>query len=110
MQQHHQSDKSSLTIIIPCCNEEESLPLLFKRLDQLIASDDCSITCTILFIDDGSRDSTPQEIKQYAGPVRDIILSRNFGKENAMFACGWVLVQTPYELRIQQTFTGIAIL
>ncbi|MFK3576341.1 glycosyltransferase family 2 protein [Bifidobacterium thermacidophilum] len=87
MQQHHQSDKSSLTIIIPCCNEEESLPLLFKRLDQLIASDDCSIICTILFIDDGSRDSTPQEIKQYAGPVRDIILSRNFGKENAMFAC-----------------------
>lgn len=38
--------ESSLTIIVPCCNEEESLPLLFKRLDQLIANDDRGITYT----------------------------------------------------------------
>lgn len=42
-QQHYQSDKSSLTITVPCCNEEEPLPLLFKRLDQLVASDDRGI-------------------------------------------------------------------
>lgn len=81
--------KSSLTIIVPSYSEEESLPLLFKRLDQLIANDDRGITYTILFIDDGSRDGTPQEIKQYAESrawVDYINLSRNFGKENAMFA------------------------
>lgn len=81
--------KSSLTIIVPCYNEEESLPLLFKRLDQLVANDDRGIAYTILFIDDGSRDGTPREIKQYAESrawVDYIILSRNFGKENAMFA------------------------
>ena len=81
--------KSSLTIIVPCYNEEESLPLLFKRLDRLIVEDDCGIEYTILLIDDGSRDDTAQEIKQYAATrayVDYIILSRNFGKENAMFA------------------------
>lgn len=82
------AEKRTLTILIPCYNEQESLPLLFERMDKLVAASG-TLNYTILFVDDGSKDSTRSLIKGYAKThsyVEYIFLSRNFGKEKAIFA------------------------
>lgn len=80
--------KKTITILVPCYNEQESLPILFDRLDHLIYNTD-SLEYTVLFVDDGSKDRTRALIKEYANThsyVEYIFLSRNFGKEKAMYA------------------------
>jgi glycosyltransferase involved in cell wall biosynthesis len=76
------------TILIPCYNEEASLPILFEELYKLIDKHS-DYNWELLFINDGSKDQTLEIIKEQAAK-KDIIkfvdLSRNFGKENAMLA------------------------
>lgn len=78
----------SITILIPCYNEEESLPSLYTRLSDLV--DDISgYQFEILFVNDGSQDNTIQIIKNLSHTdqrIRYVDLSRNFGKEIAMIA------------------------
>ncbi|ROT86978.1 glycosyl hydrolase [Bifidobacterium mongoliense] len=80
----------SVTILIPCYNEQEVLTELFSRLDQLIThTEQQSYSLNCLFVDDGSSDDTQSMIKDYSTKksyVDYIFLSRNFGKEKAMFA------------------------
>lgn len=81
--------KPTVTILIPCFNEEEVLPTLFSRLQTLEERERQNTEFSFLFIDDGSSDSTRNFIKQFAETndcVKYIFLSRNFGKEKAMFA------------------------
>lgn len=76
-----------LSIIIPCFNEESSLPVLYKRLTENLKK--TGREYEILFVDDGSKDKTLSIIKDFAkadSSVRFISLSRNFGKESAMYA------------------------
>lgn len=85
--------KPSLCIVIPCYNEQEVLPITapqFKRELELlqergyIAEDSC-----ILFVNDGSSDTTWEIIESLAksDPVfRGICLSRNRGHQNALLA------------------------
>lgn len=47
---------TGLSIIIPCYNEEESLPLLKTHLDKLIARNVFDLQ--LIFVDDGSTDNT----------------------------------------------------
>lgn len=78
----------TISIIIPAYNEEESLPILFKRVDALIDSI-TTYNFEVLFVDDGSKDNTLQLIKeQRAKDARYsyITFARNFGKETAMIA------------------------
>ena len=78
----------TVTLLIPCFNEEQSLPLLWEKLVQLMDSSPL-YQWQILFINDGSRDNTLPVIKQLAARdsrVAFVSLSRNFGKENAMLA------------------------
>lgn len=82
------SSRRTITVLIPCYNEQESLPLLFERMEALVADSE-SLEYTVLFVDDGSADDTRSLIKQYAQEhsyVEYIFLSRNFGKEKAMYA------------------------
>ncbi|MBT1182015.1 glycosyltransferase family 2 protein [Bifidobacterium sp. CP2] len=82
------SDRRTITVLIPCYNEQESLPLLFERMDALVGNTS-DIEYTVLFVDDGSKDETRPLIKRYAREhayVEYIFLSRNFGKEKAMYA------------------------
>ena len=77
-----------LSIIIPVYNEEESIGLLYDRLDKL---DKCieNYHLEFLFINDGSKDMSLELIKSYNrfdSRVQYINLSRNFGKEVAMGA------------------------
>lgn len=77
----------TVTILIPCFNEESSLPLLYKELVAL--GSDTRFSWEFLFINDGSKDNTILLLKELANKdnrVRYISLSRNFGKENALLA------------------------
>lgn len=81
---------SLLSVIVPCYNEEESVALFYEELTKNDpAFRDMDIQMEILYIDDGSRDRTVQEVKKLRerdGRVHLISFSRNFGKESAMFA------------------------
>ena len=77
-----------ITILVPCYNEEESLPELYNALKGLMDGNS-SYLWEVLLINDGSHDKTITVIKQ----LREIDnrfcyvdLSRNFGKEAAMLA------------------------
>lgn len=77
-----------ISVLIPCYNEEASLPLLYTELVKVM--DSCkSYDWEVLFINDGSRDNTLSVIKalrQKDVRISYVDLSRNFGKENAMLA------------------------
>ena len=77
-----------VTIIIPAYNEEESLPLLYDRLNKVI-SELKDYEFEMLFINDGSKDKTLEIIKRLRSQdarVSYVDFSRNFGKEVAMIA------------------------
>lgn len=82
-----------LYIVIPCYNEEEVLPVtsgMFRdELRDLIEKDKISSDSRILFVDDGSRDSTWQIISSLArkDPVfTGIRQSRNRGHQSSVLA------------------------
>lgn len=81
---------SLLSVIVPCYNEEESVELFYT---ELIKNDpffqEKGIALEILYIDDGSRDKTVEEVKKLIEKDKRVHLvsfSRNFGKEAAMYA------------------------
>ena len=78
----------SVTILIPCYNEEKCLDILHERLQDIIRKID-TYEFTILLVNDGSKDNTlakMQELHEKDPSVSYLSLSRNFGKENAMLA------------------------
>lgn len=80
--------KDLISIIVPCYNEEESIPLFYKEIKKL-QKEMSTINFELIFINDGSKDNTITEIKKlsdFDSSVRFISFSRNFGKEAAMFA------------------------
>lgn len=80
--------KDLISIIVPCYNEEESLPIFYKEVNKVLTGMK-SIDYEILFINDGSSDETLNVIRKLAisnHRVRYISFSRNFGKEAGMYA------------------------
>ena len=80
-----------ISIIVPCYNEEPSLPFFYKEICRVFSSmeQEYSVNFELLFVNDGSRDATLSLVKEYAGKdsrVKYISFSRNFGKEGAIFA------------------------
>ena len=80
--------KDKISIVVPCFNEEESLPIFYKEIDNL--SEEMKIVdFEFLFVNDGSYDKTLEELRRLAKKdkrVRYISFSRNFGKEAGMYA------------------------
>ena len=77
-----------ISLIIPCYNEEESLPTLYAELKRVTA-EMSEYAFEMLFVDDGSTDKTLSLLKEMAKEderVKYISFSRNFGKESAMYA------------------------
>lgn len=77
-----------ISILVPCYNEEKSLPLLYEELKKLM-DENSSYEWEVLFVNDGSKDDTISIIKRLRATDKRIAyvdLSRNFGKENAMLA------------------------
>ena len=77
-----------ITLIIPCYNEQESLPLLYPELVK-VSQEMSGQSFEFLFVNDGSRDKTLELLRELAEKderVKYISFSRNFGKESAMYA------------------------
>ena len=77
-----------ITIIIPAYNEEESLPMLYERLNKLM-EEMSNYEFEVLFVNDGSKDKTIDIIKNLREKDKRICyvdFARNFGKEIAMIA------------------------
>lgn len=77
-----------VTILVPCYNEESSLPALYQALKELMDGQQ-EYLWEVLLVNDGSRDNTLGEMRQLRQLDKRICyidLSRNFGKENAMLA------------------------
>lgn len=76
-----------LSIVLPAYNEEAMLPKAVRALDEEMGR--AGIACELIFVDDGSKDATWEEITKAAGEnprVHGVHFSRNFGKEAAIFA------------------------
>ncbi|WP_059004635.1 glycosyltransferase family 2 protein [Bittarella massiliensis (ex Durand et al. 2017)] len=80
-----------ITVLIPCYNEEETLPLLYPEICKVAGrmKAACGVDLSFIFVDDGSKDGTLGVLKELAAGderVRYLSFSRNFGKEAAIFA------------------------
>ncbi|MDA1338189.1 MAG: glycosyltransferase [bacterium] len=78
----------TISIVIPCYNEQEVLPELFKRLTSVTNAWEYNVE--MICINDGSKDNTWQLLKQQADKDsrwKIISFSRNFGHQTAV-SCG----------------------
>lgn len=78
----------TISIIIPCHNEEKNIETSLQTLKQIIDNIP-SISWKILLIDDGSSDKTVNiaiNLQKQDNRLKIIEFSRNFGKEAAMTA------------------------
>lgn len=76
-----------LSIVLPSYNEELNIEHTAKVLKGLLASEE--IPCELIFVNDGSKDHTWEEILKVEEDYPDIVgvnFSRNFGKEAAILA------------------------
>lgn len=76
-----------LSLIIPCFNEQEAVPIFYEKTTEVLRSMGCEYE--LLFVNDGSKDGTLSVLKELAGEdehVTYLSFSRNFGKESAMYA------------------------
>ena len=77
------------SLIIPCYNEEQALPILYRSLWEVVEELGKTSEFEFIFVDDGSRDGTLRLLKELAAQderVAYLAFSRNFGKEAAMYA------------------------
>jgi glycosyltransferase involved in cell wall biosynthesis len=85
-------EKKLISVIVPCYNEQEVLPMFFKEIRKISAQMQEKYPETefeFLFIDDGSKDSTLsilRAMRREESRVRYISFSRNFGKESGIYA------------------------
>ncbi|KRN66394.1 MAG: glycosyltransferase family 2 protein [Carnobacterium sp.] len=78
-----------ISIVVPCFNEEESIPLFYAALEKerefLVNAD-----IEYIFVNDGSNDNTLNVLRSLAKEdkerVKFISFSRNFGKEAGLYA------------------------
>lgn len=79
----------TISIIVPCYNEEETISKFFSAFITDTEPMREKVSFEFIFIDDGSKDNTLKEIKKLqsiSNEVHYISFSRNFGKEAAMYA------------------------
>ena len=87
-------EKNKISIVVPCFNEKEALPLFYNKITQVFdqmsqESETAGLFYELIIVDDGSMDGTLDVAKELAANdsgVKYISFSRNFGKEAAMYA------------------------
>ncbi|MDR0299517.1 MAG: glycosyltransferase family 2 protein [Streptococcaceae bacterium] len=79
---------AKISVVVPCYNEEESLLFFFEAIEKIrpqIPTD-----FEYIFVNDGSRDKTLEVLRKLHDENPDLVhyisLSRNFGKESAIYA------------------------
>ena len=87
---HLSKSSKILSIIVPCYNEEESVPYFYEEtLKQERFFHEKGIEFEFIFVDDGSKDGTVAAVKSLRERderVHLVSFSRNFGKEAAIIA------------------------
>ena len=76
-----------LSLIIPCFNEQESIPIFYEEATKTLKS--INNDYEFIFVNDGSEDGTLKILKDLATMDDHVVylsFSRNFGKEAAMYA------------------------
>ena len=76
-----------LSVILPSYNEEKMIPVAADTISAILERE--NIDFELLFVDDGSKDATWENITRAAELNKHVVgvhFSRNFGKEAAMFA------------------------
>lgn len=76
-----------ISIVVPCYNEKEAIPIFYTELKKIIP--ELNVDYELILVDDGSSDGTLKEIKELVqkdSKIKYISFSRNFGKEAAMYA------------------------
>ena len=79
---------SLISIVIPCYNEEEALPVYYREMSRIM-KEMADTEFELLFVDDGSTDRTLgilKEMNENDARCRYLSFSRNFGKEAALYA------------------------
>ncbi len=84
-------EKNKVSIIVPCFNEKEALPLFYNKISNImqLMNQTVEVSFELIIVDDGSQDDTLSVAKNLAdndARVKYISFSRNFGKEAAMYA------------------------
>ena len=77
-----------ISIVVPCYNEEESLPYFYEEMSKVMKKMDY-VKFELIFVEDGSKDKTLSMLKDLSKKddrVKYISFSRNFGKEAGMLA------------------------
>lgn len=80
-------EKKLISIIVPCYNEEEALPLFYDAISKVLKS--LKEDYELILVNDGSSDNTLKEMKALSKKDKKVSymsFSRNFGKESAMYA------------------------
>ena len=83
-----EQNKKLVSVMVPCYNEEESLPLFRAEICRVMAEMP-QYDFEVIFVDDGSKDRTLSVIRSIASEderFRYVSFTRNFGKEAAMYA------------------------
>ena len=80
-----------ISLIVPCYNEEEAMPLFYREASRVAAAMKAShgADFEFIFVDDGSKDGTlrvARELHDADPRVRYVSFSRNFGKEAGIYA------------------------
>ena len=79
-----------LTLVVPCYNEADNIPLFYKTATECF--EQAGVGIEIVFVNDGSQDGTAQLLRRVVESARGkhavqaIDFSRNFGKESALYA------------------------
>ena len=77
-----------ISIVVPCYNEEESIPLFYKEIKKQEEKMK-HVSFELWFVDDGSKDKSLElmkELHEKDKEVHYLSFSRNFGKEAAIYA------------------------
>ena len=80
--------KDLISIIIPCFNEEEAIPVFYEEMKKIV-NEMKEVDFEFVFIDDGSKDKTLSILKELNKKDKKVhfrSFSRNFGKEAGMLA------------------------
>ena len=84
-----------ITVVVPCYNEEESLPIFYEEMERVRKQDfnnsenEQETEFEYIFVDDGSSDATlgiMKDLNEKDSRCRYLSFSRNFGKEAAIYA------------------------
>ncbi len=76
-----------ISIVLPAHNEEESIPRIYSEIRRALSSSPFLVE--LIFVDDGSKDSTPLRVRELSSTdplVRLVRFSRNFGQQAALLA------------------------